>query len=233
MKIEWLHKSDNEKCILFMNGWACDAKPFQTLGSKDFDVLMCFDYREIIVPKQIERLFENYQEVHLVAWSFGVYVANMVYLPWKNLFASKIAINGSLQPIDNLKGIPPAIFQGTIDGLNSQTIEKFWLRMCGGKTEFNCFKRHLPKRDIEDQKEELISFHELVQNHFIDWNLFDTVLLGKEDRIFPFTNLENAWSGQKNVIKKENAPHFCFYAWNLWDDLMKECKGEASKYQQR
>ncbi|WP_461643051.1 pimeloyl-ACP methyl esterase BioG family protein [Labilibaculum euxinus] len=230
MKSEWLHKSANEKCILFMNGWGCDANPFQSINSKEYDVLMCFDYRDILIPKQVERLFENYQKVHLVAWSLGVYVANMLYHQWKDLFASKIAMNGTLQAIDNLKGIPPAIFQGTINGLNSRTIEKFWLRMCGGKNGFDRFKMQMPQRNVEDQKEELIVLQELVQNHFIDWNVYDSVLLGQNDLIFPFENLENAWREQNNIIKMENTPHFCFYSWNSWDDLMEECKSAASKY---
>ncbi|BAX82298.1 DUF452 family protein [Labilibaculum antarcticum] len=230
MKIEWLHKSENEKCILFMNGWGCDGTPFQSINSNEFDVLMCFDYRDILIPKEVERLFENYQEVHLVAWSLGVYVANMTCFKWKDVFASKIAINGTLQGIDNLKGISPAIFQGTINGLNSRTIDKFWLRMCGGKVGYDLFKEQLPQRGIDEQKEELIILQEVIQNHFVDWNLYDSVLLGKNDLIFPFENLENAWSEQENVIIKENTPHFCFYSWDSWDDLMKECKSATSKY---
>lgn len=230
MRIEWLHKFENEKCILFMNGWACDATAFQFMNSKEYDVLMCFDYRDILIPKELERLFENYQEVNLVAWSLGVYVANMTCSNWKDLFACKIAINGTLQAIDNLKGIPAATFQGTIDGLNSRTIDKFWLRMCGGKIGYDRFKKQLPQRDINEQKEELIILQEVIQNHFVDWNIYDSVLLGKNDHIFPFENLENAWSEQRNLIIKENTPHFCFYSWDSWDDLMKECKSATSKY---
>jgi biotin synthesis protein BioG len=213
-----------------MNGWACDGTPFHPINSKEYDVLMCFDYRDILIPKQVERLFENYQEVHLVAWSLGVYIANMTCYKWKELFASKTAINGTLQAIDNLKGIPPSTFQGTIDGLNSRTIGKFWLRMCGGKTGYDLFKKQLPQREIAEQKEELIILQELIQNHFIDWNLYDSVLLGENDLIFPFENLKNAWSEQENVIIKENTPHFCFYSWDSWDDLMRECKSGTSKY---
>ncbi len=230
MKIEWLHKSENEKCILFMNGWGCDAIPFQSMNSKEFDVLMCYDYRDILIPKGVERLFENYQEVHLIAWSLGVYVANMTFFKWKDLFASKIAVNGTLQAIDNLNGIPPAVFQGTINGLNSRTIDKFWLRMCGGKIGYDLFKKQLPQRGINEQKEELTILQEVIQNHFVDWNIFDSVLLGNNDLIFPFENLKNAWSEQENVIILESAPHFCFYSWDSWDDLMKECKSATSKY---
>ncbi len=228
MKIEWLHKSAKDKCIVFMNGWGCDANPFQFMQSDNYDVLMCYDYRDILLPKEIERLFENYQEVHLISWSLGVFVGNLVCSQWKNLFSSTLAINGGLQPIDNLKGIPPSIFQGTIDGLSEKSIEKFWFRMCGGKDNFSLFKNQMPERNITDQKEELIILQDVIQNHYTDWNIYQTVILGNKDLIFPFENLLNGWSEHKNLIKKDGMPHFCFYEWNSWDDLMRDNKSETS-----
>ena len=220
MKISWLHKNANEKCILFMNGWGCDAQPFTKLASHQYDVLVCYDYHDILSPKEIERIFENYREVHLVAWSLGVYVSNLVLFKWKALFASKIAINGTLQPIDNLRGIPPAVFKGTINGLNQKNLEKFWMRMCGGKKAYEQFRLNLPQRGLEDQKEELIILQNVIQNHLVEWNLFDTALLGTNDMIFPFENLQNAWDQNMRVIEKEGFPHFCFYNWDSWDEIL-------------
>lgn len=228
MKIEWLHQSKKDKCIVFMNGWGCDANPFEAMESNEYDVLMCYDYRDLLLPKEIERLFENYQEVHLIAWSLGVFVGNLLFYKWSNLFTSTLAINGSVQAIDNLKGIPAAVFQGTIDGLNEKSIEKFWLRMCGGKDNFELFKNRLPKRNIDEQKEELIVLQEVIQNHYMDWNVYQTAIIGSKDLIFPFENLLKGWSEQKNLIQKEDMPHFCFYDWNTWDDLMRESKSEIS-----
>lgn len=222
MKTKWLHKESNEKCIVFFNGWGCDENPFLKMESNDYDVFMCYDYKDILPPKELERLFSNYEEVTLIAWSLGVYVANMVCLQWKDLFAKCMAINGTLQPIDNLKGIPPAIYQGTIDGLNERNLGKFWLRMCGNKSNFDNFKSEKPNRDLTDQKDELVKLQEIVQNHYVDWNIFDSIFLGGNDMIFPFENLKMAWEDNSAVTINDEAPHFCFYLWDSWDDLMKE-----------
>lgn len=230
MKIECLHQKSKEKCILFMNGWGCDINPFLPLESLEYDVYLCYDYRDILPPKQIGRLFESYHEVHLVAWSLGVYISNLIFQEWSELFASKIAINGSLKPIDELEGIPPVIFQGTIDGLNEKNLEKFWIRMCDGRATFNVFQKNLPVRNLSDQKEELITLQEIINKHVTNLNLFDYVLISTKDRIFPFENLKNAWRDQKILTTIEDA-HFCFYRWNSWDKLMNEFRCEAPKHQ--
>ena len=35
-----------------------------------------------------------------------------------------------LTPVDDLKGIPQQVFEGTLEGLNEGTLEKFIRRMC-------------------------------------------------------------------------------------------------------
>lgn len=222
MITKWLQKNNNNKCIVFMNGWGCDEHPFEQLHSNDYDVISCYDYRTILLPKEIDRLFELYEEVHLVAWSLGVFTANLLFKNKKDLFKSTLAINGTVEAIDNLKGIPPAIFQGTIDGLNERNLEKFQMRMCGGRASYADFKEHAPKRELEDQREELISLQKLVQNHFTDWNIFTSSMIGGKDMIFPFENLKLAWKELENVIVKDDYAHFCFNNWKSWDELMRE-----------
>jgi len=227
MKTKWIHKNSKDKCILFMNGWGCDENPIKTLSTEEYDVLSCYDYRDILMPKEVNRLFENYTEVHLVAWSLGVYVSNLILNQSKDLFSSKIAINGTLSPIDNLKGIPPAVFQGTIDGLNDRNLEKFWMRMCGGRSAFNLFKTNKPQRKLEEQKEELITLQNIIQNHFIDWNIFDLVLIGKSDAIFVSDNQKNAWDNTLEKVER-NYAHFCFNSWESWDELIEDLRGGTS-----
>ena len=228
MITKWLYKNTKEKCILFMNGWGCDEQPFTPLHSKEYDILMCYDYREVLTTKEIDRLFELYEEVHLIAWSLGVFVANLLFKRKKDLFTSASAINGTLHPIDNLKGIPPAIFQGTIDGLNERSLEKFQMRMCGGRAAYASFKELAPQRDIAEQKEELIELQKLIQNHFSDWNIFTSSIIGGKDMIFPFDNLQLGWKELETVIVKEDFAHFCFNNWNSWDKLMEEITSATS-----
>jgi len=227
MRTKWIHKDNKEKCILFMNGWGCDENPIKILNTNEYDILTCYDYRDILLPKEVNCLFENYIEVHLVAWSLGVYISNMILNQCKDLFASKIAINGTLSPIDNLKGIPPSVFQGTIDGLNDRNLEKFWMRMCGGRSAFNQFKTNKPQRELDEQKKELITLQNIIQNHFIDWNVFDSVLIGSNDMIFTPDNQKNAWSDSLKIKERDYA-HFCFDRWKSWDELIEDLSSGTS-----
>ena len=227
MRTKWIDKNGKDKCILFMNGWGCDENPMKTLNTNEYDILTCYDYRDILLPKEVNRLFENYAEIHLVAWSLGVYVSNLILNQYKELFSSKIAINGTLSPIDNLKGIRPAVFQGTIDGLNERNLEKFWMRMCGGRSAFNLFKTNKPQRKLDEQKEELITLQKIIQNHFIDWNVFDSVLIGSNDMIFTSDNQNNAWGGVLKIIERDYS-HFCFDRWKSWDELIEDLSSGTS-----
>ncbi|PXY01916.1 DUF452 domain-containing protein [Marinifilum breve] len=229
MKTKWLHKASKKKCILFFNGWSCDEKPLQHLTSEEYDVLSCYDYKNILLPKEVDRLFENYEKVYLITWSLGVYVANLLLKSSKGLFADAIAINGTLHPIDNLKGIPPAVFQGTIDGLNSKSLEKFWMRMCGGKSAFTHFNSNAPKREFDDQLLELKELQKLIQNHFVDWNIYNKALIGKQDLIFSADNQKLAWEESIDILDREY-PHYCFDKWNSWDEIIEDLSCGKSEY---
>jgi len=203
-----------------MSGWGCDERPFLKIQSDDYDVLMCYDYRDLSnIPYLIEEL-KAYQECHLIAWSLGVFVSSILFKDYTNLYTSKLAINGSLSPIDDEQGIPPAIFQGTINGLNEKGRDKFFMRMCGGRTGFATFAEHQPLRLVEDQKEELICLQNMILKQPITWDIFDKVLLSSRDMIFPFKNMEQAWENksEKQVI---DLPHFCFDHWTNWDEILK------------
>ncbi len=202
-----------------MSGWGCDDIPFRKIDSQDYDVLMCYDYRDLSNVSDIIEELKHYQEQHLIAWSLGVYASSILFKDHKDLFISTLAINGSLSPINDEKGIPSAIFQGTIDGLDKRGRDKFFMRMCGGRSGFADFSKHQPQRSVEDQKEELICLQNMILDRSITWDIFDKVLLSSRDMIFPFKNLEKAWEGksQKNVL---DLPHFCFSEWNEWDSIL-------------
>jgi len=220
MKLKYLYKSDKSKLILFMSGWACDEIPFTRIDSKEYDVLMCYDYRDLSNLTDILDELKHYQERHLIAWSLGVYVSSLLFKYHSDLFTSRIAINGSLTPISEEQGIPSAIFQGTIDGLNERGRDKFFMRMCGGRSGFADFTKHQPKRAVEDQKEELICLQNMILDRSITWDIFDKVLLSSRDMIFPFKNLEKAWENKSQKIVMD-LPHFCFPEWNEWDEILK------------
>ncbi|RXQ95801.1 DUF452 family protein [Ancylomarina salipaludis] len=220
MEFRYLHKNNSPKLILFMSGWGCDELPFLKIEANEYDVLMCYDYRDLSQIQKLKEEIQSYQECHLIAWSLGVFISSLLFKDDKELFKSRLAINGSLSPIDEEQGIPPAIFQGTIDGLNEKGRDKFFMRMCGGRSGYADFSEQLPKRQLGDQKEELICLQNMILNQPITWDIFDKVLLSSRDMIFPFKNLEKAWEtkSQKLIF---DLPHFCFAAWNSWDEILK------------
>ena len=44
MKYKWLNRENNDKLIVFFNGWGMDECVVKHLYPDDYDVLMFFDY---------------------------------------------------------------------------------------------------------------------------------------------------------------------------------------------
>ena len=74
MKAYWQNKKNNDKLIVFFNGWAMDENAIRHLECGNFDVLIIYDYRDISSFD-----FESYKEKYLIAWSMGVMVCNLFY----------------------------------------------------------------------------------------------------------------------------------------------------------
>ncbi len=66
MQSHWLNKQNNSKLIIFFAGWSFDYKPFEFLQSKDFDVLMLYDYNNSDLPE-----IPQYKDYYLISWSMG------------------------------------------------------------------------------------------------------------------------------------------------------------------
>ena len=147
MKYKWLNRGKNNKIILFLNGWGMDENVVNHLDSEDYDVLMFYDYNSLDTDFDFE-LLEAYYEKNLIAWSMGVMVATKI-LPLTRHFVTpspargegmgfqtgnlstcvappargegiKVAINGTLRPIDKEYGIHPKIYDLTIKGFNEK-----------------------------------------------------------------------------------------------------------------
>ena len=164
MKITWQKKQNRERLIIFFNGWGCDEKPFTQLQFGNYDFLMCNNYLQTnSIPLELIDEIKAYKEVNLIAWSMGVCIANSLFQCTDIIFNNKVAINGTLLPIDDLNGIPENIYNGTLENLNEQTINKFFLRMCGDKATFTQFIINQPDRLINNQIMELYDIQKLVR----------------------------------------------------------------------
>ncbi|WP_439182601.1 DUF452 family protein [Carboxylicivirga taeanensis] len=219
MKYKWLHKNESERLILFFNGWSCDEHPFKAIGDGGNDVLMVYDYRDLALPNQVIEAMEHYQSVSVVAWSFGVWVAQVALEPLKNNLERTIAVNGTGAPVDKALGIPPPIAMGTLSGLNDRNLQKFQRRMFCTQQQWMQFRGNQPIRPMDEVKDELFLLLQHVKVQKLTGDFYDTAFIGSCDLIFPTTNQHNYWKDKATVIELEHG-HFCFYEFENWEKLI-------------
>ncbi|TRX64266.1 DUF452 family protein [Carboxylicivirga sp. M1479] len=220
MKYSWLHKTNAEQLILYFNGWSCDEKPFQFLKSKKADVLMFYDYRSISLPEEVLSQLDKYSRVYVVAWSFGVWVAQMLMYPIKHKIYEAIAINGTLKPLDIECGIPLPIAMGTLAGLSEVNLEKFHKRMFCHRSQWERFNNRKPERLIDDVKNELFLLYQHFKVQKLQTKFYNKAIIGSEDRIFSSENQMRYWERNNTRILKLKQGHFCFYEFTTWQDII-------------
>ena len=103
-------------------GWAMDSEPFAGLYRHGYDIMVVWDYRDFSLDWSC---VAQYDEICVVAWSLGVYAAAAATAPIAARVSLRLAVNGTLSPVDSLKGIPPAVFHGTLDALDERNLTKF------------------------------------------------------------------------------------------------------------
>jgi biotin synthesis protein BioG len=212
MQFNWLNQQNNSTLILFFNGWGMDANAVSSLTGDGFDLLEINDYSTFNPMPAVQ----EYEQTILIAWSLGLIAAARSGI--KADLA--IAINGTLRPIDDKFGIPPAIFQGTIDNWHERGRNKFNRRMCGDRETLAHFNSTPPMRSIEAQRQELIAIRDSVRAAAEPTNIFDVAIISSGDRIVPPTAQNAYWREQKTAIIELNAPHYLFNRWNSWEELI-------------
>ncbi len=215
MKSKFINKN-NDKLILFFNGWGMDELVVSHLGSEDFDVCIFYHYDEDFgFDKDI---LKNYKEIYLIAWSMGVWSAAKSLQEINIHFNKSIAINGTLSPVNDSFGIPKDIFKGTIEHFSERNKQKFDRRMLGSKEDFQRFRDIPNSRTLVNQLSELELIYKLAKDKAINFSL-DKAIIGTRDLIFPTQNQINFWS-KKTEVKEIDSAHFPFYNFNTWSEIV-------------
>lgn len=194
MKQEFIVRRHHSELLLFFAGWGMDAIPFSRYCPYGTDVCICYDYR---ADEWHPDLYTGYSSIRVIAWSMGVRMASEALLHSGLPIVEKVAVNGTLYPADETRGIPPALLKATIDHLSEQSLIKFYRRMCGPK--FAEFMIAPPHRSIEELKEELIRMTEKTSVLSPADDHWDSVVIGRNDRIFPYPNQEKAWGAHSGL----------------------------------
>lgn len=179
-----------------MAGWGMDDKPFGELSFPGYDIAVAWDYTDEAFDAT---LLARYREVVVIAWSMGVYESNRLLPQLKLPVSLAIAVNGTLHPVDDTRGIPVDIFNGTLATLNERNLEKFRRRMCGSRDNLEQFLAHAPRRTLESLHHELAAIGKRAltaapsgASPSLRW---DIAIAARQDLIFPYPNQVNAWSG--------------------------------------
>jgi biotin synthesis protein BioG len=204
MKVFWHKKEENNRLLLLFNGWGFDQKIFQDADIPNHDIVSVHDYTDI-KPEQFD-FTRLYLEVKIVAWSYGVFVADYFS---ENIFnvQKAVAVNGSTTPIDDNKGIPVKIFLATMQSFNERNREKFYIRITGGLTAYKQIAKILPDRDVENQLNELKSLYELSLKERTNGLNWDFAIVSTQDKIFPLANMKNAWGDKALTVEGEHFFH--------------------------
>ena len=167
MEKVFISQSHQARLIIVFLGWGSGRPSFAGLRKNGFDVLVVYDYtgfeNTAVRNNEFSRLVheaEQYEEVVVVAWSFGVRIAAdflagcRMHLP----VTRAIAINGTTSHIHDTKGIPQAIFNGTLEHLSEASVRKFNRRMFASADAFADYMTHAPARSFDSLKSELATF---------------------------------------------------------------------------
>ena len=97
MEYKWLNKQDNDKLIIFFNGWGMDGNAVKHLKPEDYDIVMFYDYNNLETDFELDK---EYSETNLIAWSMGVMVAGIKEANKFSYNNKLVAINGTPKTID-------------------------------------------------------------------------------------------------------------------------------------
>lgn len=200
------------RLLLFFAGWGMDENPFRDYTPVGCDFMICYDYRTLDFN---ENFLAPYSSIRLVAWSMGVWVASQVFSRSSVCFDDSLAVNGTVYPVDDKKGIPTSVFKGTLNGLNEVNYKKFLRRMCGTGDCFNEFINNPPQRTIQELKDELESIGTNATCLDIPAFSWSRAIVGNKDLIFLPENQARGWEGTEVLIRE-----IAHYDSELWKELL-------------
>ena len=221
MIAHWLVDNRSQKLIIFCNGWGMDHHPLAHLGSADHDVLILSDYTSLDVAVDIDGLGARYGEINLICWSFGVWAGPRLFVDAAEMFTRKIAVNGTMRPIDDRYGIPRQFFEATLDHFSVTVRDRFYRRMCRPVSVLELFLENSPRRSVINQKAELDKLAGLVARSDEPEHFYDTAIIASRDLIIPTVNQLSYWQGRCPIVNIEGC-HYPFAGWRSWSDILAE-----------
>ena len=205
MKQYFIEQRHLPSLTLFFAGWGMDERPFLHYHPADRDLLVCYDYRSLDFDFS---LTERYEDIRVVGWSMGVWAASQVLGRSCLSITDSLAVNGTMTPVDDSRGIPDAIYEGTLKGLNDVTLRKFFRRMCGSAVLLEDFLTRSPGRSTDEVKEELLLIAKQAECLAPARFCWSKAVIGKGDLIFVPACQRKARSELRVPVEEEDMAHY-------------------------
>ena len=130
-----------------------------------------------------------------------------------------VAVSGTFCPVHTVFGINPKVYNIMLNALSVQTIANFKQNMFA-----NCSKNDSDiksaDRTLENLREELINIKANSKERAMeDGFQFDTVILTRNDKIFPFRAQENFFENHPHKVVLETG-HFPFFEFETFDNIL-------------
>lgn len=224
MKSCWLSQNNSSNLIVFFAGWSFDETPFKTLSCEGFDVLFIYDYNVISELEILKNISEKYEQKFLITWSMGVFVAAYLRKYFEN-FDKKIAINGTITPVDNEFGIPVKMFELTLKHASVGLGGKFYKNVYKTEAEFEKYSQNPVKRSIENRVSELENLYEFIKSNSVNGEKFyDFAVVSEYDKIIPPKNQIASHKNFEVPIKIIESGHSPFFEFSKWKEIVDLCR---------
>lgn len=224
MVLNFYHQTDHRTLLIFLAGWGTTPQVVHHYAIPDgWDYLTLHDYTDLLSHCSEDTFAElsshRYDRVYLVAWSMGVWAAEVL----SHLFPHPtiaVAVAGTPIPMDDSYGIPEHIFRGTLEGLTDDNRARFDRRMCGGKKLLSVYQS-FAARSTEDLREELLyvfDHSKATRDNAFTWT---RAIIGEKDLIIPPANQVKYWTEHSTPIEiLEGVGHYPFLEYQSWTDLL-------------
>jgi len=132
-----------------------------------------------------------------------------------------IAVNGTPVPADDQFGIPLNVFEGTLNNITEENMEKFYLRMFGDKKTYKLNSDRIPHRNVKSLHDELRWLYNRIMEQKEPGFRWDYSVTSEFDRVFPAKNQIGYWSKEENT-KHIILPlqHYLFHKWDSFTDFI-------------
>jgi len=214
MNNKYIKDSTNKNLLIFFNGWGFDEKILPLLDIPNYDKLLLYKYSNFNINNiKIEKEYKN---ITVLAWSLGVWIAPIVVKKLNIKIDKAIAINGTLNPIDDDFGIPKSVFEGTLTNLNERNLKKFNTRIAGGGRMFGEIEEYFGTGCWEERKDELQFLFDSININPKTENIFNHAIIANDDLIFSADNQKRHWQTEEDtVITEIKGAHFPFNTINI------------------